>query len=314
MKAAACCTVLALILSCAGCQPKARITVRVVDDDGKSVEGAEVTVLGLSKEETGETDRQGSFTATVRNGKSSVDLVADKKGFYSIHRHIYEFAGGLTNGRWIPWNPEVELQSRRKGKPARMIEKKVEEYLPVLNASVGYDLVIGDWVQPHGLGRTNDFVFSATRNLANRSEPSGALELRFTCHGDGLIQRKIHLRNDYGLRLPSLAPISGYSNRWLFSYSSKLNSGNRQADVQSSSSEDDNYYVRIRSQVNERGEIVTALYGKIHWGIHYALGDTNLNPMAGHTNSMPWVRFLYYLNPDGTRNTESERERQHAEN
>jgi hypothetical protein len=46
------------------------------------------------------------------------------------------------------------------------------------------------------------------------------------------------------------------------------------------------------------------MYGKIYWGIRYAVGDTNINIGAGKTNPMPWLHFLYYLNPDGTRNTE----------
>src|SRR6185295_9804002 len=98
---------LAIAVWCAGCQPKARITVVVVDDEGKSVEKADVAVLGFNREKIGHTDRHGKFTATLRNPKGSVDLVVDKKGYYSIHRHIHSFTGGLTNGHWLPWNPEV---------------------------------------------------------------------------------------------------------------------------------------------------------------------------------------------------------------
>jgi len=303
---------LTFLSCCAGCHPKAQITISVVGDDGKSVEGAEVTVVGFTKIRTGHTDRQGKFTVTIPNPVSSVDLAVNKKAYYSINRHIYEFNGGLVNGRWEPWNPEVELYLHRKGKAVPMIQRRVEAFFPVTNESVGYDLVLGDWVQPHGQGKTNDFIFTAIRNLAGDSERSGTLELRFASPADGLLRETIHWRNDYALRLASQAPLTGYSNRWLFTYRSKTNPDSRQKDVQASFSEDDNYYFRVRSQINDRGEVTSALHGKIFWGIHYVLGSTDLNPLAGRTNPMPWVRFFYYINPDGTRNIESEEERQQA--
>lgn len=275
------------------------------------MEGAEVTVVGSTKLKTGHTDRQGRITATIRNAMSSVDLAVHKKDYYSINRHIYEFSGGVTNGRWESWNPDVKLHFYRKGRAFPMIQQKVEAFLPVTNRSVGYDLGVGDWVQPHGKGKTNDFIFNASRDLAG-SEDNGTLELRFDSPADGLLREAIHWRNDYALRLAPQAPLSGYSNRWLFSYRSKVNPSGGLRDVEASFSEDDNYYFRVRSQTDSGGGIKSALYGKIYWGIHYALGDTNLNPVAGHTNPMPWVRFLYYLNPDGTRNTESEAERRNA--
>jgi len=290
-------TWLVLIICCVGCQPKARITVRVVDDEGKSVEGAEVTVLGFTKERTGHTDRQGRFTATVRNAKSSVDLVVDKKGYYSIHRHIHEFAVGLTNSRWEPWNPEVELQLRKKGKPVPMIEKEMRDLeVPVNDQAVGFDLELGDWVAPHGRGNISDFIFVARCAVTNEQDFASSLLLTFSSPHDGLIVKRIHYRNSYGLLLPGIAPETGYSNRWEFVLNSRRNPTTGFDEAVSNSSEDDNFYVRVRTKLASDGRIQSAMYGKIYRGITHG---------PNRRNGKLLVSFEYFLNPDGTRNTES---------
>jgi hypothetical protein len=61
-----------------------------------------------------------------------------------------------------------------------------------------------------------------------------------------------------------------------------------------------NYYFRIRTKTGADGQIVGGLYGKIYDGIMF---DTSLDT-RGHMSCTPGIRFTYYLNPDGTRNTE----------
>jgi len=287
----------AIAICCAGCQPKARITVCVVDDEGKAVEKAEVAVLGFNREEIGYTDGQGKFTATVRNAKGSVDLVVDKNGYYSIHRHIHAFTGGLTNGRWLPWNPEVELQMRRKGKPVPMIEKEMRDVeVPVNDQPVGFDLELGDWVAPYGHGKISDFIFLTRCSVTNEQDFASRLLLTFSNSQDGLIIKRIPYRNSYGLLLPAMAPETGYSNRWEFILNAHLNHASGFRETESNSSEDDNFYVRVRTKVAADGRIQSAMYGKIHRGILH--GPIRRSGKVS-------VTFDYYLNPDGTRNTES---------
>jgi hypothetical protein len=282
---------------CAGCQPKAQITVCVVDDEGKAVEKAEVAVLGFNRERIGHTDRQGKFTATLRNAKSSVDLVVDKKGYYSIHRHIHAFTGGLSNGRWLPWDPEVELQLRRKGKPVPMIEKEMRDVeIPVNDQPVGFDLELGDWVTPYGQGKISDFIFLARCAVTNEQDFATSLLITFSNSQDGLIIKRVPYRNSYGLLLPGMAPETGYSNRWEFILNAHLNPTSGSREAESNSSEDDNFYVRVRTKVAADGRIQSAMYGKIHRGILH--GPIRRSGKVS-------VTFEYYLNPDGSRNTES---------
>lgn len=63
--------------------------------------------------------------------------------------------------------------------------------------------------------------------------------------------------------------------------------------------EDLNYFFRVRTKRNEKGEIVSALYGKIYGPIEFRI----------FTNGMD-AQFTYYLNPTpNDRNTEFEAKR-----
>ena len=294
---------LCLGLCCGGCVPKAKVTVRIVDDNNQPISDAIVAVNGFNDKRQGGTDKDGCFTAKLRGVTGQLDLNVKKQGFYTIWWYSYFFKTH-TNNQWIPWNPTIELQLHKIGKPVPMVVKNVEDYLPVLDSPVGYDLSVGDWVAPYGKGAINDFIFKADRQLVNDWTYSGTLSLNFSAPADGLILHRLWYRDDYELRLGAQAPLGGYSNQWAFVVRSSPNPTNGLRYDYRSFSEDDNYYFRVRSQTNASGEIISARYGKIYRGIHYAVGDTNINYVAGRTNPMPWVRFDYYLNPDGTRNTE----------
>ena len=306
MRTTASLLVLMLLVWTTGCQPKAQITVRVLDDESQPVTEAKVVVLGFNKEQEGKTDRQGRFTATVRTALAGVDIVVDKKGFYSIRRHIHEFTGGLVDRRWQPWNPEVELRLRKMGKPVPMTVSIVEEQnIPAVNKTVGYDLLLRDWISPYGEGKTSDIIVEVLKPLLKTTNDFTRLRFLFTNIGDGLILERIHMRNDYGLRLPALAPEVGYSNAWEWQACKGLPSPSKNWNVLKNGDEDANFYLRVRTKIGENGKIVSAIYGKIYRGIQFG--------SATYPEQMP-LNFTYYLNPDGTRNTESEAERQRAGN
>ena len=57
--------------------------------------------------------------------------------------------------------------------------------------------------------------------------------------------------------------------------------------------EDRNFFDRVRT-AKEHGQVKKALYGKIHRNFRYYVGSKDNITVA----------FIYYLNPDGTRNLE----------
>jgi hypothetical protein len=204
---------------------------------------------------------------------------------------------GQTNGWWEPRNPIVELQLRRRGDPVPMVVKCLKgSSVPGKGQPFGFDLLAGDWVSPNGGGRVSDFVFTVNGTVIDRYNFTSRLTVECSNVGDGLIQRRVHRRDDYGLRLPAIAPADGYSNRWEFFGDGKLNPATGQCELTENTTEDDNYYLRVRTKRNEKGEITSAMYGKIYHPIGFEPGFQN--------PSQPTLSILYYLNPDGTRNTE----------
>ena len=282
--------------------PKAQVTVHVIDDTGNPVEGALVAVLGVVREQEGKTDKQGRFVATIRNRSSKVEMVIRKKGYYAISRHIYEFNGGYTDNRWQPWNPELHFLLARKRNSVVLIQKFVHGIdIPSRNQPAGYDLVVGDWVAPAGKGLVSDFVMLPRATITNGNATTNRLDLKFSNPSDGLIRTNIHWRNDYGLRLPPLAPESGYSNKWELFLHELKDPQTGIIHTEANWSEDDNYYFRVRSKVDSTGRIQSAIYGKIYRGILYGPPRT--------LDDLPSITFHYYVNPDGSRNLESRGER-----
>jgi hypothetical protein len=295
-----------LVFSGTGCFPgehKAQLTVRVTDDEGKPVADAMVAVLGFNRERKGRTDRDGRFTATLRNGMSGVDIVVDKRGYYSINRHVFDFVGGQTNGCWQPWNPEVNLALRKKGQPVSMVEKQVEEELPILEQPVGYDLLRSDWVAPYGRGKVSDFIFEAKRWSHGSNDVNGWLRLRFSNPKDGLIPVRLHWRNEYGLRLSAMAPDGDYKGKWWWPVGQREKPLDEGWLEEANMDQDANYYFRVRTNGEATGSRTSGLYGKIYRGISIGFWTYRTNVT---------VKFEYYLNPDGTRNIESEAERRRS--
>jgi hypothetical protein len=280
----------------------AQLTVRVVDDEGNPVADADVAVLGFNRECEGKTDRQGRFTANLRNAISGVDIVLEKRGYYSISRHIFEFTDKDTNDRWQPWNPQLDLLLVKKRRPVVLQQKYVHGIdIPSRGQPVGYDVMVGDWVEPAGKGLVNDFIFHAHPTISDGSATSNRLILTFANPADGLIRTNIPWRNDYTLRLPPLAPLIGYSNRWELHLDETKDPQSGIIHAHANWSQDDNYYFRVRTKTDATGRIESAIYGKIYRGILYG--------PARAADDLPSITFHYYLNANGTRNLESKGER-----
>jgi hypothetical protein len=279
----------------AGCGSRVHVTVKVVDDDNRPVPDAKVVVMGYNTQAEGKTDKDGFFPARLRNITGQLDFVVRKEGFYTIGWHSYYFTV-QTNGQWQPWNATVNLQLRKRGKPVPMVVKQVHEQIPALETPVGYDLLNADWVKPYGRGETSDFVLEAKRRSDGSGNVNGWLQLRFSNPEDGLIPVRLPWRSDYGLQLPAIAPQSGYDGKWLWVVGNDERLPNVVGFIpETNMDQDANYYFRVRTHRAGNGGIVGGMYGKIYRGISLGLWNYRTNVT---------VNFLYYLNPDGTRNTE----------
>ena len=156
--------------------------------------------------------------------------------------------------------------------------------IPIESQDVGFDLLIGDWLPPHGNGRLGDLIFRYDSEDITGKDYHRRISIRFSNDGDGLIpfDSSHHvgslLISDYH------APKEGYIPTW--SQTSFQETGGAHKTTRK---DERNYYFRIRTKVNQEGAITSAHYGKIY-------GD--------------FMSFMYFLNSNpNDRNVEFDPER-----
>jgi hypothetical protein len=285
-----------------------QITFKVMDDFGKPVPGAAVSVfavrqksllipLTISNAEQKETDavtgKEGLAVikaSSVLDGRVSYGI-DQLKGYYYTAGDEYQFKK-LENGRWQPWNPTVEIILKPILNPVPMYAKKnlLDLILPENDKSIGYDLMKGDWVAPYGKGITNDFIFTLNRQFTNVNAAFRAtLKLAFSNDGDGIqsVPEKPHIGSD--LHLPRFAPETNYESQLVWRKYRETGK-----PIFNSNRDDQNYLFRVRT-MKQNGQIISALYGKIYGDISF---DIYHVPTAT-------IDFTYYLNPQpNSRNME----------
>ncbi len=280
-----------------------RLRVKVVDDDGRAVEGAKVeTVFDQGGGGwTGRPDRYARFEGlTDSNGEfgaraktlGHVRIGVSKEGYYGWRRKIYFYRKGeKRDGEWGPYDPWVHGVTailKRVEHPTRMYENEVEDIrIPVVGEPVGYDLEVGDWVEPYGRGKVGDFVIEVWREVgANRwSDYEYGMTLRFSNLGDG-IQRG---EEEYSAAWEGSAfvgmkhaPEDGYEGKLELrrGLHGRYRIGNWDFNDRRI------WYFRVRTELDETGGVKRALYGKLRGGI----------VVGGVLASNMWMGFHYYLN------------------
>jgi len=309
-----CCLAAAgLLLGCQtlGRDPLLGLTFRVIDDEGRPVEGAQVSFGGTRRPQhaaeggqgvavKGLTDAQGLFSGELEVWDATqAGYSVEKPGHYPARQISYS-AKPAVRGRWQPWNPTIEVVLKRIKNPVPMYAKRVRAEIPVKGEDVGYDLMAGDWVAPHGLGMVADLVFHGEGEVQDNRNYRGVLTLTVPGEGNGLIG--IEVQPPYSrLRLPYEASAEGYQSRWEWRSIRRYNPQTmrneeymREPDVHL------HFFLRVRTELDAEGRVVRAWYGKIHAPFEFGQA-------ANQTRMV--VIFTYYLNPDGTRNLEYDPQR-----
>ncbi len=209
--------------------------------------------------------------------------------------------GGPEGGRWVPWNPTINLVMRPILSPVPLLTKSIELQDVPNVGKTSFDVVAGDWLPPLGKGVNPDFNFDWAGESKGVNHREGELALSFSNAGDGLVEQSYSFDMGSELRLAHKAPADGYidSRRWRDEFKNPPDYPVR--IVVSDVREDIAYFFRVRTQTNGSDGSIGALYGKIEGDITY-FG-------AGKRGS--GLRFKYYLNPtpndrnleyDGTNN------------
>lgn len=274
--------------------PTAKVTIKVVDEQGQPLNKAKVGVafqvpqglFGGKPTKKIITGKTGTVTISG-NSMGFIEYGATREGYYGTARKytFKEVKKSFLSDRYSPWDPELEVVLKKKLNPVslyirdmRISGMKRFIKLPEMDKNIGFDLLLADWVKPYGLGETADFVFHMSRAVQSPREFDVTLKLSFSHKGDGIQNVSAPVRYTSRLRLPHRAPTKAYRDQLVQRYVSTINHFSHQ-----NFPEDRNYFYRVRSQLDAEGNIVGGLYGKIHGNIKF--------------NELGEIGFIYYLNP-----------------
>lgn len=267
---------------------KAKITVKVMDEVGKPVEGVKVGIGFGKGDAEGLTNFEGRFSGSA-NCNSHIGFNAVKPGYYmSIGTYDFDY-GKKSLIRWEPWNPEVTIVLRKIENPVPMYARDTNESqinIPVVGKDVGFDLIEYDWVRPYGRGRIADFVCNLFVRDDGPTNYEYRVKINFPGQFNGIQSIEEDLLHGSEFKLPRFAPESGYNKGQAVFI-------DRRAIIKKSNKENMNYMFRVRSEIENR-KLKKAMYGKI-------LGDITIGINKDGTS---YLMFKYYLNPDYTRNLE----------
>ncbi|HZV36180.1 MAG TPA: hypothetical protein VFB72_16510, partial [Verrucomicrobiae bacterium] len=214
-----------LIIACAALGTYAQIsppkhtwtaTLKVVNDDGKPVEGANAHIYYLlNKEFSGLTDSGGVFMASHEDGSENIGFYVEKAGYYSS-RITYRM--GRVYSATV-WNPTQTVVLKKIKDPIPMYAKWLNVGLPVFDQPAGFDLTLGDWVAPYGKGNGADIIFTAHREKRSENDSDYQLTVSFPNAGDGIQDFKVpqYYLHSQGSALKSSqeAPADGYQPKWI---------------------------------------------------------------------------------------------------
>lgn len=280
----------------------AAFRVRVTEEDGAPITNAEVhasfpqnkpyPLRCKIQEYTAWTDTNGNCAITGKCNQQVFWRVA-KSGYYDCTNMRLEGTNTVYN-RVEPWDQLYIVQLRRIQNPVPFVGRNIgsgvlhsrDVCIPEFNKSFGFDLVESDWVVPFGKGKVADFVIWVSCEPAKmppdyyQQHPrairamDGKLTLNFGKQKDG-IQEFISAPNvGSTFRSPRFAFETGYATNYV-----KITNGSVYAPPKL----DQNFMFRVRSQVDDNGNVTNALYGKIYGVISC---DANKK-----------LKFNYLLNP-----------------
>jgi len=282
--------------------PHAKITVHIVDEDGKAIPNATVafTFCGAFNAEAmnkmeGNSDINGNFTGEGRSD-GTIGQKITKDGYYWGWAPIPIFYTSKFR-MWQPWDQTYTTVLRKVGKPIPMYARRFLDKIPGgLNEPCGYDLEEADWVAPYGKGKIADFFITVTHlKYTDYFNNEMTATISFPNDGDGIQEIKLpHEFANSKFKWPRTAPETGYQpNLEVQEIWSRSEHENKMFNTANGV---DGYFLRVRTE-EKSGQIVSALYGKIIGGIGAGAGDKDHNGGVGFTyclNQTPLDRNLEY--------------------
>ena len=167
-----------------------------------------------------------------------------------------------------------------------------------IKVSLRFDFVAGDWLPPLGIGKNADMIirteFRLNETISNRIFKALTYydfinKIEFPGAGNGILEKSVE--GNLGLKI-RIADATGYvPNKILcFGRRQKKNAVIKGVCPEEYTESDPKrcYCFRVRSQFDEKGNMISAIYGKIY-------GDFKFDGFD--KKGLTSIEFLYYLNP-----------------
>ncbi len=210
-----------------------------------------------------------------------------KDGYYSSGEVIKLIKMDSERDQWVPYEHDVKLVLREIKNPIPMYAwgLHMEKYPVSTTQWAGFDMILADWMPPHGLGKNEDIRFHVSQDLDGdgMKKPQSVLDIVFCGEKNGvkaLEDSDVSYESHY--IFPYFAPKDGYSQKNL-----RLEKWRNQIEYKDITNiGSTNCFFRIRSKVDEDGNFVEGLYGKIRGPVDF----------QGRSNRLS-LRMIYYVNP-----------------
>ena len=281
---------------------QSKVEVTVVDETGRPVQGATASIrrsawihtrpfislitykLGFFLNEPSEvrvlrlTDKNGFAKFTYRNFDSWRGVSAVKDGYYMSGIQL-PTGGDFRSKKWLPYPTKATLVLREIHNPIPLIVINAAHELKwprVLDEPVGFDMERRDWMPPYGGGEREDlrFLGKVNQNI-ELSRNFSHLTLTFAGEHDGFISiEDVQIISESMFKYPYNAPLEGYMNNQIVFDKQKLIDERTQ-----------NHFFRIRTELDEQGNVASALYGRMEY-LEYSL-----------VGRFQYIRFYYWFNP-----------------
>lgn len=271
----------------------AAVTLKVVDEVGDAVADVDVRGGFWNNGAKGhgfntKTDHDG-FVQLSDTCYADMHCELEKAGYYQTALIYNFFQAGFDcarGGRWIPWNPTVEVVIKRIRRPVAMYVRDQGEgtALPLVGVPMGYDLSVGDLVAPYGRGKTRDFDVTFFRDGTNRFWTS--LELVLSNQDSYAGFYKVPCDSYSVFRSPYHADTNDvYQHEVCFTF---RHPGGKGRYVDGTMRATDCLVLRTRTRSDAQGRLVGAHYGKIYGPLDFGLSDKSPGTM----------NIRHYFNPN----------------
>ncbi len=201
----------------------------------------------------------------------------EREGYYGVE------SGRLSRSK----DHEFEYVMRKVINPVPLYAKAVTLGFPVNGEWIGFDFEEGDWVLPHGEGKTKDALFRYSTRNVDGGETEGRLEVKFS-EGEGVAPISNAYLEYSELKMPHEAILDGYEPGM-----TRVSKSYHDKEFR------DNVGCFFRSRVSKLdGKIVSSNYGKIMGNIRFDPRESGWH--VSHRNkpkAFGSISFTYYFNP-----------------